>query len=878
MNCCMKKQVIPLPVRNQLLRRGRWLVLFALLSLALTATTRATIHNFIVTLGQECPPCPAGGSPGTGNGTVQLDTATGIAAYNITIGGLTSPEIAAHFHGPASDCGGTPPVTAGIVFGLPLGSPKIGNSPVLTAAQQGDLLNSRYYVNIHSQTCGAGEIRGQVREVRACCLPDHTCQVLTQSACLAAGGTWREPGTDCTTVNCYKNRVVADDFRIDGCPQCRCDVNGDGLCSTLDIAFVAGCFGPAVGPCTVADVNCDGIVNNQDQNIVQCFVLGGANCCPPLTGQPLIIDKLRWYGSYLDPQFEPSNPPPVRPIDGWSVGFHEDQPAQPCPPNSNFDFCGTIGGTVACPRFIPDGGVGFYLIGAGACCGFASPPVPAIGTRTRVCATWNTSCPPCAAGSLGTICVFQYLPCDTMVSRPGRLLAQWEFNDPAVIRTNTGKIGCDNHPIYCYDVDLFNGCLAHDNTQPPLGNGEVIGSIFGPCWRFRPVPGAVYWMSVQAEVGHSPVQGPGCLCLQAVPVPGNPITQPFWGWHTTPPGYHNMDDAFVGMLGMGCNMNWLYNWMNHLHWANFTFCADDPTASMDMSFYLFGIDQNGQDRTLWCQPIMGGPPVPPPPFPPPTRKLPPAGIDTLAVTTAQVGIEFFGPPGFVTLGGLTGPTVVRRGNPFPSGPQEIIDTEIIAMNLTGNSIFGPVTVIERPDMVSPGQSKGPLGDPFQLDSFFDVFVEVQLPGAPPGFQNLITQQPAHVQSQIWEVPPTMANYTGNYPPGQVIIVDRSNPGVPIGQLRFVSHRVDDRLGLDIHSDADWPNMPQTCTCEGDINADGVINGLDIQRFINCLLNPVPGPLACPCLCADIDGVGGVALADVPPFVALLLAVPKPICP
>ena len=56
-----------------------------------------------------------------------------------------------------------------------------------------------------------------------------------------------------------------------------------------------------------------------------------------------------------------------------------------------------------------------------------------------------------------------------------------------------------------------------------------------------------------------------------------------------------------------------------------------------------------------------------------------------------------------------------------------IQTEMVAMNLTGNSgVFGPVTIHESPSLVSPGQiSQQTPGVDFPADSFFDVFVEVQ---------------------------------------------------------------------------------------------------------------------------------------------------------
>lgn len=116
----------------------------------------------------------------------------------------------------------------------------------------------------------------------------------------------------------------------------------------------------------------------------------------------------------------------------------------------------------------------------------------------------------------------------------------------------------------------------------------------------------------------------------------------------------------MGMLGMGCHGEWAYNWMNELHWSDSPWnqCADDPTKSMDMAFYLSFVTTTGGEQILWCQPIEPGPPVLPPPSPP--RQFPEAGIDEFPVTVAQVDVELINPPlGFVSLN-LTGPMVVGR--------------------------------------------------------------------------------------------------------------------------------------------------------------------------------------------------------------------------
>lgn len=76
-------------------------------------------------------------------------------------------------------------------------------------------------------------------------------------------------------------------FPPGACP-CNPDLNGDGIVSNPDIGVLAGCFGlPPVGGCAQSDLNCDGAINNADLVIMQCFLAGGANCCP----QPIPTTK-----------------------------------------------------------------------------------------------------------------------------------------------------------------------------------------------------------------------------------------------------------------------------------------------------------------------------------------------------------------------------------------------------------------------------------------------------------------------------------------------------------------------------------------------------------------------------------------------------------
>jgi len=55
-----------------------------------------------------------------------------------------------------------------------------------------------------------------------------------------------------------------------------------------------------------------------------------------------------------------------------------------------------------------------------------------------------------------------------------------------------------------------------------------------------------------------------------------------------------------------------------------------------------------------------------------------------------------------------------------------------------------------------------------------------------------------------------------------------------------------------------------CACPGDMNADGLKNGRDIQQFAHCMISGGS------CTCAEMDGTPGLTPADVTAFVGDLL--------
>jgi len=893
-----------------------------------SASSHAVLLHFVADPINSANECPACNENGLGCAALTLDTATGVVNYRIAH--TQAGETMAHVHGPAGLC----PATAGILVPLPVGLLKIG-AYNLTPAQQTDMMNQLHYINVHTGVCPSGAIRGQIvraQNPEACCLPDGTCMDTDRATCICLGGVPGGPGSVCLgdadgnmiDDACeYKNWVIADDFCFNPqCPDCICDFDGDGQCTTfLDLQMLLNCFGPVTPACQFADLNCDGVVDNADENIWVC--LAGGNppdlCCPtppPPPPPPPVITDVQWYGSYLDPDFDPLIAPMPRPIDGWLVALHRDIPPIPCPPGANFDMCGIIAniGAAGCQTFTPNGSATPIPLDVfNLCCAVGLPGPFPLG-EWRICGIYDPNCVTPCSPVPGTLCVLDIRDCQTGISRPAKLIAQWVFPGFLVQPIETGKVGWDGHQIYCYGpIRLENGCLAHNNAGL-----DEINPLFPGI--FHPRAGEVYWISIQAEVGHfiQPLPQPCCLpgggCVEVlfqqcvamggIPQPGgqpcplvdclNPgppalpywveeptghsVDKDFWGWHTTPPGYHNKDDAFMGSLAMGCRGGWLYHWMNELHWSqpNYFDCADDPTKSMDMAFYL--ICSNGpagkQGEIVWCQPINPGPPPPGDP-PAPPRDFPEGGIDEFARTVAdvQMNIFQFGP---VAVNNAIGPTRVWRDNPVVVGPNVQIQTELLSMNLVGISPLGPATIIERPDAHSFGLTQGPLAMPFPAQSFFDVFPEILIPGAPPALDDLITLMPVPVQAVggIWEIPPSSADYQG--PPGPIFLYDRGDLINPVGELIFVSHRINYFGGINVHSDVDWAKAPMECTCKGDLNTDGLLNAADIHQFIDCLLGGGGG--GCPCDCADMDDDGVLDFGDVDAFVNQMLQVPKVVCP
>jgi hypothetical protein len=102
---------------------------------------------------------PPKDSAGTGSLTATLNTDTNQLTYHIEFSGLTGPVAAAHFHGPAAEGANAKPQLP--IKGTPITSP-IDGKATLTAEQAKELVDGKWYFNLHTAANPGGEIRGQV--------------------------------------------------------------------------------------------------------------------------------------------------------------------------------------------------------------------------------------------------------------------------------------------------------------------------------------------------------------------------------------------------------------------------------------------------------------------------------------------------------------------------------------------------------------------------------------------------------------------------------------------------------------------------------------------------------------------------------------------
>ncbi len=98
---------------------------------------------------------------GTGTAALTYDAATRVVTWSVTYSGLSSPTTMAHFHGPATQGKNGPVVIWLTTQGSSPGNPITGQA-TLTPEQAQQFAAGDWYVNVHTQSHPACELRGQV--------------------------------------------------------------------------------------------------------------------------------------------------------------------------------------------------------------------------------------------------------------------------------------------------------------------------------------------------------------------------------------------------------------------------------------------------------------------------------------------------------------------------------------------------------------------------------------------------------------------------------------------------------------------------------------------------------------------------------------------
>lgn len=136
-----------------------------LVAVSAIAFTTLGVHAATVSLkvdlkgASEVPPKE---TSGTGTVTATLDTDTNELKYQVAYSGLSGPVVAAHFHGPAGEGVNAKPQ-------VPVKGPyerTINGSATITAEQAKDLVDGKWYFNLHTAANPGGEIRGQLVKVQ----------------------------------------------------------------------------------------------------------------------------------------------------------------------------------------------------------------------------------------------------------------------------------------------------------------------------------------------------------------------------------------------------------------------------------------------------------------------------------------------------------------------------------------------------------------------------------------------------------------------------------------------------------------------------------------------------------------------------------------
>jgi len=155
-----------------------------------------------------------------------------------------------------------------------------------------------------------------------------------------------------------------------------------------------------------------------------------------------------------------------------------------------------------------------------------------------------------------------------------------------------------------------------------------------------------------------------------------------------------------------------------------------------------------------------------------THAFPPAGTDQVPVSaqasiTSRLGQET------IT---FTGTVSIQRSAPYISSGVSVVDVEIVALSLTGNSLTGPVTVAESGTLASTGEIRSwQPGADYPAGLFLDAFVVLDAPASPSPTITLHNNAALHLVPML----ATTQLPIGSWPPYSIPLKANPSPCVPL---------------------------------------------------------------------------------------------------
>ena len=147
-------------------RHFSWIIVVAVAIVTLNACNKDDDNNkpknmfdFSATL-DAAQETPATGESGTGTCTATYDSVSNELSYTLSWNGLTGAPTAMHFH--KADVGVPGDVEIPITGFAASASGTLTASATVDQEEEHDLLEGKFYVNIHTAAHPAGEIRGQL--------------------------------------------------------------------------------------------------------------------------------------------------------------------------------------------------------------------------------------------------------------------------------------------------------------------------------------------------------------------------------------------------------------------------------------------------------------------------------------------------------------------------------------------------------------------------------------------------------------------------------------------------------------------------------------------------------------------------------------------